>query len=197
MMVEDSYSWYIFLKTGLILISIKSAKWLTIVQTTTSHLLFYQLQSTSQPAYDHAPTSAFPQGGGAGEGDTLFGWELRALGSAFVMGGCTSLHAQAHNLLVTLRHPPSVLTVPYPIPPQLLAQPGSHFPPPPLDGDGEDQVECDVWDLLRAKDWMGFTGQLLPSRAHDDGRQLTSQTSRRCLPLYPLRGQLAYRPCIL
>lgn len=129
-------------------------------QTSTSHLLFYQLHPTPTPVYDHPPFTTFPQGGGAGEGDRLLGWELRALGSAFIMGGCTSLHAQPHNLLITLRHPPSILTVPYPIPAHLLSAPGSHFPPPPLDGDGEDQVECDIWDMLKAKDWMGFKGEL-------------------------------------
>ena len=128
-------------------------------QTTTSHLLFYQLQPTPTPAYDHPPTTTFPQGGGAGEGDRLLGWELRALGSAFIMGGCTSLHVQPHNLLITLRHPPSILSVPYPIPGHLLSAPGSHYPPPPLDGDGEDQVECDIWDMLKAKDWMDFRGR--------------------------------------
>jgi len=75
------------------------------------------------------------------------------------MGGCTSLHAQPHNLLITLRHPPSILSVPYPIPGHLLSPAGSHFPPPPLDGDGEDQVECDIWDMLKAKDWMDFRGR--------------------------------------
>lgn len=133
-------------------------------KTSTSHLLFYQLHPTPTPAYDHPPTTTFPQGGGAGEGDRLLGWELRALGSAFIMGGCTSLHAQPHNLLITLRHPPSILTVPYPVPAHLLSAPGSHFPPPPLDGDGEDQVECDIWDMLKAKDWIGFKGELFMLR---------------------------------
>jgi hypothetical protein len=138
-------------------------------QTSTSHLLFYQLQPTPTLAYDHPPTTTFPQGGGAGEGDRLLGWELRALGSAFIMGGCTSLHAQPHNLLITLRHPPSVLTVPYPGPQHLLTAPGSHFPPPPLDGDGEDQVECDIWDMLKGRDWMGFKGKLVADRREREG----------------------------
>lgn len=77
------------------------------------------------------------------------------------MGGCTSLISQPHHLLVTLRHPPSLLNVPYPIPDHLLAKPGSHFPPPPLDGDGEDQVECEVWDMTKAKEWMSFDSELL------------------------------------
>jgi hypothetical protein len=86
------------------------------------------------------------------------------------MGGCTSLHAQPHNLLITLRHPPSILSVPYPIPGHLLSAPGSHFPPPPLDGDGEDQVECDIWDMLKAKDWMDFRGTSLFGNDCADGQ---------------------------
>ena len=85
------------------------------------------------------------------------------------MGGCTSLHAQPHNLLITLRHPPSILSVPYPLPSHLLTPPGSHFPPPPLDGDGEDQVECDIWDMLKAKEWMEFRGKS-PRRISADDR---------------------------
>jgi hypothetical protein len=82
------------------------------------------------------------------------GWSLRSLGAAFIMGDPQSLHAQTHSLLITLRNPPSVLTVPYPIPSQLLAPPNSHFPPPPLDGDGPEQDDCEIWDLTKAKDWM-------------------------------------------
>lgn len=94
------------------------------------------------------------------------GWELKPLGAAFVMGGCESLHAQPHALLLTLRHPPSILTVPYPIPVQLLTPPGSHFPPPPMDGDGEEQVECEVWDLTLGKKWMVYEGQLTSLPCH-------------------------------
>jgi hypothetical protein len=129
-------------------------------QTSTSHLLFYQLAPTSRPSYDFPSTSAFPAGGGAGEGDIVMGWELRSLGVAFVMGGCESVLLQAHALLITLRHPPSVLTAPYPLPQQLISPPGSHFPPTPLDGEGEEQVECEVWDLTKAREWMDWQGGL-------------------------------------
>lgn len=70
------------------------------------------------------------------------------------MGRCQSVLAQQHNLLLSLQHPPAILNVPWPIPQQLLAAPGSHFPPLPLDGDTEEQVECDIWDLTEAKAWI-------------------------------------------
>lgn len=113
----------------------------------------YQLQPTSKPVYDHPLTSPFPELGGAGEGETLMGWSLRNLGVGFIMGGCESMSAQSHSFSFTLRHPPAVLTVPWPIPLQLLAPPGSHFPPPPMDGGGEDQVECEVLDMSELG-WM-------------------------------------------
>lgn len=87
------------------------------------------------------------------------GWELKAQGTAFAMGGCRSVLPQQHHLLLTLQHPPALLTVPYPIPAQLITPPGSHFPPLPLDGESEEQVECDLWDLSKAKDWMDQTGE--------------------------------------
>jgi hypothetical protein len=87
------------------------------------------------------------------------GWEVHVLGVAFVMGGCSSILSLTHTLILTLRHPPSLLTVPYPLPPQLLCPPGSHFPPTPLDGDGEEQAECEIWDLTKAKDWMSWDGE--------------------------------------
>jgi hypothetical protein len=86
------------------------------------------------------------------------GWSLRSLGAAFIMGHPRSLFAQSHSLLITLKSPPSILTVPYPIPSQLIAPPNSHFPPPPLDGDGPEQDECEIWDLVKAKDWMQYQG---------------------------------------
>lgn len=119
----------------------------------------YQLQPTSQPSYDHPITSHFSPTGGAGEADTLMGWTIKSLGVAFIMGGCESMSAQAHSLSFTLRHPPAILTVPCPIPLQLLAPPGSHFPPPPMDGDGEDQVECEVLDMNELKGWMRSHGE--------------------------------------
>ncbi|KAL1407763.1 WD40 repeat protein [Vanrija albida] len=124
-----------------------------LILTTTSHLLIYQLVPTGQPAYESAPTSSFPSSG-AGEGDLLAGYELKPTGVAFVMGRCQSVLAQQHNLLLSLQHPPAILNVPFPIPQQLLAAPGSHFPPLPLDGDTEEQVECDIWDLTEAKAWI-------------------------------------------
>lgn len=86
------------------------------------------------------------------------GWTLRSLGAAFIMGHPQSLFAQSHSLLITLKSPPSILTVPYPIPSQLIAPPNSHFPPPPLDGDGPAQEECEIWDLAKAKEWMQCQG---------------------------------------
>lgn len=82
------------------------------------------------------------------------GWELRALGTAFVMGGCESVLPQTHNIIMTLRHPPSILSVPYPVPSQLLTPPNSHFPPPPLDAATESQVECETWDLGNSRSWI-------------------------------------------
>ncbi|OCF75666.1 hypothetical protein I204_02958 [Kwoniella mangroviensis CBS 8886] len=132
-----------------------------IILTNTSHLLFYQLLPTSRPSYD----SPGPSTPGPGEGDVVMGWDLRSLGTAFIMGRCESLILQPHNLLLVLQHPPSILSVPYPIPSQLLSPPGSHFPPPPLDGDSEAQIDCNIWDLQNAKDWMipsGPSGMGIP-----------------------------------
>ncbi|WVR09306.1 hypothetical protein IAU60_006371 [Kwoniella sp. DSM 27419] len=127
-----------------------------IIQTHTSHLLFYQLVPTSRPSYD----SPGPSTPGPGEGDVVMGWELRSLGTAFTMGGCESLVAQPHNLLVLLRHPPSLLSIPYPVPTQMLSPPGSHFPPPPLDGGADVQADCQIWDLSNARDWMEGDAEL-------------------------------------
>lgn len=87
------------------------------------------------------------------------GWELRPLGVAFVIGGCSSILVLPHHLKLTLRHPPSLLTVPHPLPEQLLCPPGSHFPPTPLDGDSEEQVECDIWDMTKAREWIIYDGE--------------------------------------
>ncbi|WVQ79752.1 hypothetical protein IAT38_001852 [Cryptococcus sp. DSM 104549] len=121
-----------------------------IVLTSTSHLLFYQLVPSSRPSYDFAG----PSTPGPGEGDVVMGWELRSLGTAFVMGGCESVLPQSHSVLMTLRHPPSILSVPYPVPSELLSPPRSHFPPPPLDSASEAQIECDIWDFTSAKSWL-------------------------------------------
>ena len=134
------------------------------IQTSTSHILFYQLRSTSKPSYGNPPTSIFPPGGGPGEGDILMGWKLASAGVAFVMGGCSSILPLPHTLILTLRHPPCVLTVTYPIPSHLLATPGSHFPPTPLDGNGGDQVDSDVWDLSKGRDWMVWNGKFPVSK---------------------------------
>lgn len=87
-------------------------------------------------------------------------YELKSQGVAFVMGQCQSILAQPHNLLLTLQHPPAILSVPYPLPPQLLTKPGSHFPPLPLDGETEEQIECDLWDLTRGREWLPQHGGL-------------------------------------
>ncbi|ORX38232.1 RIC1-domain-containing protein [Kockovaella imperatae] len=126
-----------------------------IVLTSTSHLLIYKLVSTSQPAYDQPASSSFITPGGPGEGDVLVGWKLEPVGTAFVMGKVTSVLPQPRHLHITLQHPGSILTVPWPIPSALLASPGTQFPPNPLDGDGEDQAECEIWDLTEGKDWIG------------------------------------------
>jgi hypothetical protein len=78
------------------------------------------------------------------------------MGAAFLMGHPQSLFAQSHSLLISLRNPPALLSVPYPIPSQLVAPPNSHFPPPPLDGDGPEQDECEIWDLGDAQGWMRY-----------------------------------------
>ncbi|KIR54632.1 hypothetical protein I315_02510 [Cryptococcus gattii Ru294] len=121
-----------------------------IILTDTSHLLFYQLVPSSRPSYD----SPGPSTPGPGEGDVVMGWELRALGTAFVMGGCEYVLPQTHNIIMALRHPPSILSVPYPVPSQLLTPPNSHFPPPPLDAATESQVECETWDLGNSRSWI-------------------------------------------
>lgn len=144
---EASSFWYVDASTRQVFDSLT-------LQTSTSHLLIYQLVPTAKPSYDYPSTSQFPLGGGAGEGDLLMGWTLRSLGVAFVMGGCESVQVQTHTITCTLRHPPSILTAPYPLPASLLSPPGSHHPPPPLDGDGEEQAECETWDMEQAKAWM-------------------------------------------
>lgn len=70
------------------------------------------------------------------------------------MGTCESLSPISHALLIALRNPPAILTVPYPLPEHLLALPDSHFPPPPLDGDGPEQTGCELWDLNKGKEWI-------------------------------------------
>lgn len=119
--------------------------------------------------YESLPTTHFPAGGGAGEGEALRGFELKNRGVAFVMGKCTSIVAQSHNLLLSLQYPPSIFIVPWPLPTQLITQPGSHFPPLPLDGESEAQVECEMWDLAKARDWLDQNGKLrIPSTAADE-----------------------------
>lgn len=130
-----------------------------LTQTSTSHLVLYQLAPTGTPVYESTASSLFPVGGGPGEGDSLMAYELKPLGVAFAMGQCQSILAQPHNLLLTLQHPPAVLSVPYPLPAQLVTPPGSHFPPLPLDGETEEQVECEMWDLTRGREWMQQEGE--------------------------------------
>ncbi|OCF41006.1 hypothetical protein I317_05206 [Kwoniella heveanensis CBS 569] len=174
-----------------------------IVQTVTHHLLFYQLVPTSRPSYDF-PGPSTP---GPGEGDVVMGWELRSLGTAFIMGGCESLVTQPHNLLILLRHPPSLLSIPYPVPSQLLSPPGSHFPPPPLDGDSESQVDCEAWDLTQARDWMvggndppvptGLTANRTPglpvvyTLINQDGRLYAMYQSSQLAQMAPSEAQRA------
>ncbi|WVF67677.1 hypothetical protein IAT40_002436 [Kwoniella sp. CBS 6097] len=174
-----------------------------IVQTVTHHLLFYQLVPTSRPSYDF-PGPSTP---GPGEGDVVMGWDLRSLGTAFIMGGCESLVAQPHNLLILLRHPPSILSVPYPVPSQLLSPPGSHFPPPPLDGDSETQTDCETWDLTQAREWMiggndpPVPGELTANRTpglpvvhtliNQDGRLYAMYQSSQLAQMAPSEAQRA------
>ncbi|WVQ95249.1 hypothetical protein IAU59_002344 [Kwoniella sp. CBS 9459] len=174
-----------------------------IVQTVTHHLLFYQLVPTSRPSYDF-PGPSTP---GPGEGDVVMGWDLRSLGTAFIMGGCESLVTQPHNLLILLRHPPSILSVPYPVPSQLLSPPGSHFPPPPLDGDSETHVDCETWDLTQARDWMvggndpPVPGELTANRTpglpvvytliNQDGRLYVMYQSSQLAQMAPSEAQRA------
>ncbi|WVO14603.1 hypothetical protein L204_102239 [Cryptococcus depauperatus] len=120
-----------------------------MVLANTSHILFYQLVPTSHPVYDDTALTT----PGPGEGDVIMGWNLRSIGVAFVMGGCEFILPQTSHLLITLRHPPSILEVPWPVPSHLVTPPGSHFPPPPLDGASEAQVECKSFDLSNAQ-WI-------------------------------------------
>ena len=131
-------------------------------QTSSSHLLVYQLQPTSQPAYA-PPVTSFPTAVGAGEGEPLFGFTLKPLGAAFVMGGITTILPQPHTLLIGLRHPASILTVPWPIPVEHLSPAGSHFPPAPLDA-GETLVDgIEHWDMAEGAEWMYSAGPLTHS----------------------------------
>ncbi|ODN94637.1 hypothetical protein L198_04776 [Cryptococcus wingfieldii CBS 7118] len=131
-----------------------------IITANSHHLLFYHLVPSSRPSYDFAG----PSTPGPGEGDVVMGWQLTYLGTAFVMGGCQSILCQSHNLLITLRHPPSILSVPWPVPSQLLTPPNSHFPPPPLDAATEAQIECDVWDLSAGKEWLVGEKPAVPTK---------------------------------
>ncbi|WWC63641.1 uncharacterized protein I303_106246 [Kwoniella dejecticola CBS 10117] len=176
-----------------------------IVLTNTSHLLFYQLVPTSRPSYD----SPGPSTPGPGEGDVVMGWELRCLGTAFLMGRCESLVAQPHNLLLVLQHPPSLLSVPHPVPSQLLSPAGSHFPPPPLDGDSESQMDCSIYDLSSNNDWLkdplpiGITSFRLPglpilyTLLNQDGRLYVMYQSAQLAQMTPsesLKSQLINGP---
>ncbi|KAK1921027.1 RIC1-domain-containing protein [Papiliotrema laurentii] len=125
-----------------------------IILTSTSHLLVYQLVSTGQAVFTHPMPASFPPGVGAGEGDLLTGWTLKPLGAGFVMGGITTLLAQPHALMFGLRHPPSVLTVPWPIPTEYLTPAGSTFPPNPLDGTATGQEDIEQWEVSQGSDWI-------------------------------------------
>ncbi|KAL7422502.1 WD40 repeat protein [Cryptotrichosporon argae] len=166
-----------------------------VVLTTTSHLLCYNLVPSAGPSYEPPPTP-FPPGYGAGEAPPLQAYTLVSLGVAFAMGAVQFVLAQSHSLLVLLRHPQSILLVPWPLPPSLLSPPGSHFPPAPLDGEGEEQVGIESWELAKGADWIDYETQppvpqaLSVNRTHglptvytllcDDGRayafHLSSQT---------------------
>ena len=74
------------------------------------------------------------------------------------MGKCPHIYPQSHNLLLSLQHPPGILSVPWPLPSALLSPPGSHFPPAPLDGDGEDQADCEMWELAEGREWVDSSG---------------------------------------
>ena len=68
------------------------------------------------------------------------------------MGGCTAVLPQAHTLMLGLQRPPSILSLPWPIPKFCLAPPSSHYPPPPLDGGEMDKEEFETWEL--SGDWI-------------------------------------------
>ena len=126
-------------------------------QTSTSHLLVYQLQSTSQPAYE--PTAPnYPRICGPGEAEPLVGFTLKPLGAAFIMGNAAAIVAQPHALMMGLKHPPSITSVPWPIPTEHLSPAGSHFPPNPLDG-GSQNEDFNSWDVAQGKEWLMAEGQ--------------------------------------
>jgi len=76
------------------------------------------------------------------------------------MGGITTVLPQAHTLLIGLKHPSSILTVPWPIPVEHLSPAGSHFPPAPLDA-GETLVEgIEHWDMMEGREWLLTVGKL-------------------------------------
>ena len=97
------------------------------------------------------------------------------------MGRCTTILPQSHTLLIGLQHPPAILSVPWPIPSSLISPPGSHFPPKPVDGDGEDQAECEIWELDGGAPWVVRTGSL--SLLHEEGAQCLAGKD----PPYPIR----------
>lgn len=133
------------------------------------------------------------------------GWTLKPLGSAFIMGTCQTLCAQSHSLLIGIRNPPALLTVPWPVPGHLLAPSDTHFPPPPLDGDGPEQADCEIWDLTQGRDWAGWAGDppapryigvsktpgmaAMYTMLTDDGRVWGMHAATRIeVSSYPLKG---------
>ncbi|EIW68335.1 hypothetical protein M231_00343 [Tremella mesenterica] len=130
-----------------------------IVLTSNSHLLFYTLVPSNLPAYTLRTDPSFPPGDGPGEGDPLMGWQLDYRGAAFAMGSCTSLLVQTHNLMLCLRHPPAILTVPYPLPQEMLSL-ESDVPPVPLDG-GEGK-DVQIWEFEGSGEWMRMVENSLP-----------------------------------
>lgn len=119
----------------------------------------YQLQSTSQPAYEHLSTN-YPPIYGPGEAEPLVGITLKPLGAAFIMGSAATIVAQPHSLVMGLKHPPSITSVPWPIPTEHLSPAGSHFPPNPLDGGVKNEEGFESWDVSQGREWLVEEGEL-------------------------------------
>lgn len=71
-----------------------------------------------------------------------------------MMGGVTTIIPQPHALMFGLKHPPSLLTTPWPIPTEFFTPPGSHFPPNPLDGGGPGRDDFEHWEMAEGSEWI-------------------------------------------
>lgn len=75
------------------------------------------------------------------------------------MGNAAAIIAQPHALMMGLKHPPSITSVPWPIPPEHLSPAGSHFPPNPLDGGAQNEEGFGNWDMSQGSEWLVSEGK--------------------------------------